>query len=53
MENDEERVAPSKGDNIEIMMDDKTDETIEELFDLLILKVDSYLKMDIKIIWNQ
>ena len=37
-ENDEEHVMHSKGDNIEIMINDKGDEVIKELFDSLIEK---------------
>ena len=35
IDNDEERVMHSKSDNIEIIMNDKTDEVIKELFDSL------------------
>ena len=35
IDNDEEHVMHSKSDNIEIMMNDKADEIIEELFDSL------------------
>ena len=35
MHNDEERVRHSKGDNIEIMVNDKADEVIKEIFDSL------------------
>ena len=35
-ENDEKRVINSKGDNIEIMINDKTDEIIEERFQSLL-----------------
>ena len=41
-DNDEERVMHTKSDNIEIMINDKVGEVIEELFDSL--------KIDIKII---
>ena len=35
MDNDEERIMYSKSDNIEIMMNDKADAVIKELFDSL------------------
>ena len=35
IDNDEERVMHSKSDNIEIIMNDKTDEVLKELFDSL------------------
>ena len=35
-DNDEECVMHSKSDNIEIMMNDKADEIIEEIFDQLL-----------------
>ena len=35
IDNDEEHVMHSKSDNIEIMMNDKVDEIIEELLDSL------------------
>ena len=35
IDNDEERVMQSKNDNIEIMISDKTDEVMKELFDSL------------------
>ena len=34
-DNDEERAVHSKSDNIEIMFNDKSDEVIEEFFQLL------------------
>ena len=34
-DNDEDRVIHSKGDNIEIMIDDEADEVIKQLFDSL------------------
>ena len=37
-DNDEERVIHSKSDNIEIMINDKADEVIEELFQSLLSK---------------
>ena len=37
-DNDKEHVMHSKGNNIEIMIIDKTDEVIEKLFDSLIKK---------------
>ena len=44
-DNDEERVMHSKSDKIEIMIIDKADEVIEEIFDSLIKN----LKLDWKI----
>ena len=35
MDNGEERVMHQKGDNIEIMISDQTDEVIEEFFESL------------------
>ena len=43
-DNDEEREMHSKSDNIEIMMNDETDEVIEELFE--------HSTKDIKICWK-
>ena len=40
MDTDEERVMHSKSDYIEIMIDDKADEGIEEIF------------LNIKLVWN-
>ena len=37
-ENDEERAMHSKSDNIEIMINDKSDEVIEERFQALLLR---------------
>ena len=39
IDNDEERVMQSKSDNIEIMISDKTDEVMKELFDSLKKKI--------------
>ena len=35
IDNDEERVIQSKSDNVEVMISDKTDEVMKELFDSL------------------
>ena len=44
IDNDEESVMPSKSDNIEIMINDESDEVIKKLL--------IHIKIDIKIIWN-
>ena len=43
IDNDEERVMQSKSDNIEIMISDKTDEVMKELFDSLKKKITKQL----------
>ena len=47
-DNDEERVMHSKGDKIEIMINDKTDEVIEELFLSLLSKYQIELETSMK-----
>ena len=47
-DNDEERDMHSKSDNIEIMMNDKADEVIEELFKSLLSRYQIGLETSMK-----
>ena len=48
-ENDEKRVINSKGDNIEIMINDKADEIIEERFQSLLSRYQLFFFLKFKI----